>query len=232
MQPDKERVKAFYDQNYYSDIEGSGHPTKHHIRLAERLGINADERLLDVACGTGEWLKAVCVNGTKVSGIDLSERAVDFCRRDNPHGDFHCQSCEQLPFENDFFDWVSCLGSLEHFPDKSASMTEMVRVLRPGGSLVMSVPNSDFIGYKLGLYAGTNQAGVIETPMPISFWQALGEGAGMKLTRKWRDLHFVNLDWIRQNGMVKAVPRGLAALTIAALPLSLQYQVYFHFVKS
>lgn len=95
-QPDRDQVREFYDQHYYADIEGGGQPTQHHIQLAKRLQIDADDHLLDVACGTGEWLKAVCAGGARVSGVDLSEKAVEFCRKDNPIGDFHCQSCEQL----------------------------------------------------------------------------------------------------------------------------------------
>jgi SAM-dependent methyltransferase len=231
IKPDKDHVKAFYDQHYYADIKGAGVPTRHHINLTARLGLANGEKLLDVACGTGEWLKAVAGCGGAVSGVDLSEKAIEFCQTDNPSGDFYCQSADALPFDNGYFDWVSCLGSLEHFPEKPDSLAEMARVLRPGGQLLISVPNIEFVGYRTGLYGGTNQARVIETPLRIEEWVALGEGAGLLLREKWKDLHFLNPDWILQNGWLRAIPRGLGALAIAALPLSMQYQVYFRFTK-
>ncbi len=231
-QPDKSQVKAFYDEHYYADIGGAGTPTGHHLHLARRLGIKNGDRVLDVACGTGEWLKAALGAGAEVAGIDLSEKAVEFCRRDNPAGRFYCQGAEELPFEAGYFDLVSCLGSLEHFPDKAGSLAEMARVLRPGGGLLLSVPNSEFIGYRTGLYRGTNQARVIETPLRIAQWESLGCGAGLELREKWKDLHFLNRDWIVQNGWLRAIPRGLGALAIAILPMGMQYQVYFRFSKS
>jgi SAM-dependent methyltransferase len=230
-QPDKAQVKDFYDKQYYSDIVGAGSPTSHHFRLARRIGIEKGDKVLDVACGTGEWVKAAVTCGATATGIDLSEKAIEFCRSDNPAADFYCQGADSLPFDTGNFDLVSCLGSLEHFPDKAAALEEMTRVLKSGGRLLISVPNSAFIGYRTGLYRGTNQAAVIETPLRIEEWLALGSGAGLQLVDKWKDLHFFNPGWIGQNGWLKAIPRGLAAVTLAALPLGMQYQVYFCFTK-
>ena len=227
MQPDPERVKEFYDQNYYANVEGAGEPTAHHQRLARRLGIGSGHLVLDVACGTGEWLQAAHGRGAGIAGVDLSAKAIAFCRENNPAGEFYSQGAESLPFADASVDLVSCLGSLEHFPDKSAALCEMYRVLKPGGALLISVPNSDFLGYRLGLYGGTNQAGVIETPLPIGEWQQLVTGAGFALQEQWRDLHFFNPGWMTQNGALQAVPRALSACLIALLPLGLQYQVYF-----
>lgn len=230
-QPDKAAVKAFYDKHYYANVIGAGEPTTHHRQLAKRIALGKGDKVLDVACGTGAWLKAAQKRGAEVSGIDLSERAIEFCRWDNSGGQYFCQSADSLPFETGYFDWVTCLGSLEHFPEKSESLAEMARVMKPGGHLLISVPNSEFVGYLTGLYRGTNQAQVIETPLKISEWEALGEGAGLTLERKWRDLHFMNRDWILQNGWSKALPRLVAASVIAVLPMRLQYQVYFCFRK-
>lgn len=134
IQPDKGQVKDFYDQHYYADIEGAGEPSSHHTRLARRIGLAQGDKVLDVACGTGEWLKAAMRCGAVISGIDLSEKAIEFCRADNPAGTFFSQSADRLPFEAGQFDWVSCLGSLEHFPEKSRSLVEMARVLKTGGT--------------------------------------------------------------------------------------------------
>lgn len=229
MQPDQEQVREFYDRQYYSDIGSAGTPTGHHVRIARRIGISAGDRVLDVACGTGEWLRAAHDLGAQVSGIDLSQKAIEFCRANNPDGRFLCQGAEKLPFEDNSFDWLTCFGSLEHFPDKPASMREMARVVKPGGQVLISVPNSDFLGYKTGFYGGTNQAVVIETPLTIREWEALAQGAGLQLRARWRDLHFFNPGWITQNGWLQALPRFLGACAIAALPLNWQYQVYFHY---
>lgn len=231
MQPDQEQVQKFYDENYYADIKGAGSPTAHHRRLAQRLGITAGQRVLDCACGTGEWLQAAYERGAIIFGVDLSEKAISFCSQNNPEGRFLAQGAENLPFDDESMDIITCLGSLEHFPDKPAALAEMWRLLKPGASLVISVPNSNFLGYRLGLYGGTNQAGVIETPLRILEWESLATGAGFAVQRKWRDLHFFSAGWITQNGWLKALPRAISACAIAVLPLELQYQVYFHLQK-
>jgi SAM-dependent methyltransferase len=231
MSPDQDQVKEFYDQHYYADIESAGVPTGHHRRIARRIGITAGDNVLDVACGTGEWLQAARSLGALVSGIDLSEKAIEFCQSNNPAGTFLCQGAQNLPFDDGSFDWLTCFGSLEHFPDKASSLGEMARVVKVGGQVLISVPNSDFIGYKTGLYGGTNQAAVIETPLKICEWEALAAGAGLQMEDKWRDLHFFNPDWVLQSGWLRALPRMLAASAIAALPLNMQYQVYFHYTK-
>lgn len=231
MLPDERQVQDFYDGEYYADIQGAGEPTGHHRRLVKRLGIASGDAVVDIACGTGEWLAAAREQGARVAGIDLASRAIDFCRARMPEGEFYCQGATQLPFPDASADLVTCLGSLEHFPDKSAALREMYRIVRPGSALVFSVPNSDFLGYRLGLYKGTNQAGVIETPLPVGEWEHLGLAAGFNCEERWRDLHFVNLGWMSQSGAWLALPRACAALAIAALPLSLQYQVYFRFRK-
>jgi ubiquinone/menaquinone biosynthesis C-methylase UbiE len=227
MQPDQDQVRKFYDENYYAEIKGVGNPTAHHRRLAQRLGITAGHRVLDVACGTGEWLQAAHERGAHVFGVDLSEKAISFCTRNNPQGKFLAVSAENLPFDAGSMDIVTCLGSLEHFPDKPAALAEMHRLLKPGAFLVISVPNINFLGYRLGLYRGTNQAGIIETPLRISVWEKLATDAGFTVEQRWRDLHFFSIEWMTRNGWVKALPRAVSACAIAALPLELQYQVYF-----
>lgn len=231
MQPDQNQVQKFYDENYYADIKGLGRPTAHHRRLARRLGIVAGQRVLDVACGTGEWLQAAYESGAHIFGVDLSEKAISFCRQSHPEGEFQATSAENLPFDDESMDVISCLGSLEHFPDKPAALAEMYRLLKPGAYLVISVPNSNFLGYRLGLYGGTNQAGIIETPLRVFEWEELATGAGFSVDLKWRDLHFLSVGWVTQNGWVKALPRAISACAIAALPLDSQYQVYFRFQK-
>ncbi len=63
---------------------------------------------------------------------------------------------ESLPFEDDSFDVVTCIGSLEHFPDPAAGAGEMARVLRPGGTAVIFVPNLFFLGHVwFGVSRGT-----------------------------------------------------------------------------
>ena len=135
-------LKSFYDDHYYADaVAGSG--VSWHLRsLARKVLPNPGRRMLDVACGTGEWLAAASDRNARVSGIDIASRAVFLAKQRLPQGIFAEAVAEALPFSDDCFDLVSCLGALEHFPDKSAALREMCRVLDKDGRALILVPNA------------------------------------------------------------------------------------------
>ena len=72
-----EDIKRFYDEVYYADARVQGKAASRHIRnLAERLNIQSDDQVLDVACGTGGWLRHCGDRGAKPAGVDLSSKAI------------------------------------------------------------------------------------------------------------------------------------------------------------
>lgn len=220
-------IKRFYDSEYYRNSSTPTEPSSHHRRLAERLGVHAGMRVLDVACGRGDWLLAVRERGGAVAGIDLSERAIAHCRAALPDGDFAAGPAEHLPFTDGSFDLVTCLGSLEHFVDKPAALREMIRVASPAATFVLLVPNAGFLTRRLRLYGGTNQKDVKEDVYSLARWAALFEDSGLHVMQRWTDLHVLSLDWIRKGPMVQWPLRALQALALAVWPLEWQYQVVF-----
>lgn len=227
------RMREYYDQDYYSD--GPSRQTTAlpwHCRwIARRLGSLAGKDVLDVACGRGEWLEWLHSKGANISGIDLSERAIDSCRRRMPGGDFRCGVAETLPFESASFDIVTCLGSLEHFLDKPGALHEMVRVARPDALFLILVPNAGFLTRRLGLYKGTNQARVQEDVLSLEVWHSLLVAAGLQVRSRWRDLHPLSLGWIGLGrGIGERSVRILQAAALGFWPIRWQYQVY-HFCQ-
>ncbi len=99
--------------------------------------------VLDVATGTGRLphflLEEATFNG-RVIGLDASARMLSYARAKlrvyRHRASLVQQTAADLPFDDDTFDAVSCLESLEFFPDDSAALREMLRVLRPGGTLL------------------------------------------------------------------------------------------------
>ena len=116
-----------------------------------KLALRPDTRLLDVGCGTGRHLLELsrypgCFVGLDMARADLRvlqylllltarERAL-VAEVEAIQGDG-----ERLPFADDLFDVVICTETLEHVPDDRAVLRELVRVLRRGGVLVVSVPD-------------------------------------------------------------------------------------------
>lgn len=118
----------------------------------KRLDIAPGARILDIGCGPGRHtcaaycLDAVCVVGADLNLDDLREARNRLKYHDdlNIHGGgtWHVSSADilKLPFRNNSFDLVICSEVLEHIPDDRAAMAEIIRVLKPGKPLVVSVP--------------------------------------------------------------------------------------------
>lgn len=231
---DLEEIREFYDDVYYSGASAAGASQipRHYFRLFKRLNINRGANVLDVACGTGEWLDACAGEDCSISGVDLSGKAIAVCQERLPQGKFYAQPAETLPFDDDSFDVVTCLGSLEHFVDPVSSLKEMARVAKADAKIVILVPNKDFLTRKLGLFGGTYQVDAREVVRTLQEWDALFVAGGLSVAERWKDLHVLNLGWIKK-GKIHAWPlRALQGLLLVIWPLRWQYQVYHRCVVS
>lgn len=226
MSKDHEQLREFYNSNYYSKHFRLDTSSWHDRVVASRLGDLAGKHVLDIACGGGAWLALMSQLGAQIFGADISDKAISYCREVFPHGQFVVSPAESLPFPDDSFDLVTCLGSLEHFGDKPAALKEMLRVARPDAQILILVPNAGFLSRRLGIYQGTLQTAIREDVYPLSQWAELFESNGMELREKWRDLHVLSGNWILQKGWLKAIPRAIQALLLPLWPMKWQYQVY------
>lgn len=102
------------------------------------LGLSGDERVLDVACGTGNAALVAHDAGAIVTGLDASPRLLEVARGRVPSAAFVLGDAAQMPFEDGRFDGaVSVFGAIFARPaDKAAS--EIARVVRPGGRAVIT----------------------------------------------------------------------------------------------
>jgi ubiquinone/menaquinone biosynthesis C-methylase UbiE len=93
---------------------------------------------LDAACGTGRHSAHLAALGHTVIGVDSSAAMLERAREKVPDGEFHEADLQALPLPDDHVDLVVCALALVHFPNLAAVLAELVRVLRPGGDLLIS----------------------------------------------------------------------------------------------
>lgn len=112
-------------------------------QLSRRLDGRAGLRLLDFGCGTGTMALHLARFG-EVHAVDRDEQAVAYCRE---RGVPRVEQLEDdgLPFDDASFDVVTTFDVLEHIDDDLAAMTELRRVLKPGGTLLCAVPAFPFL---------------------------------------------------------------------------------------
>jgi ubiquinone/menaquinone biosynthesis C-methylase UbiE len=101
-------------------------------------------KCLDVACGGAHFLAYAQPRVAQAFGCDLSASALRESRRRLNQGELLQANGQALPYADGYFDLVTCLGSLEHFLDVSAGVSEMARVLNGSGRVLILAPVEDF----------------------------------------------------------------------------------------
>lgn len=103
----------------------------------------ANLRVLDVACGAGYGTNILAQAAAEVTGVDIDgsaiRRAAKKYKRDNLK--FVTADCHDMPFEAGSFDVVVANEMIEHIEDQDSFLEEVTRVLKPGGTLLISTPN-------------------------------------------------------------------------------------------
>jgi SAM-dependent methyltransferase len=105
----------------------------------ERVGLRAGDRVLDVGCGAGSFLRLVAERGGAPSGVDASVELITLARRRLPHADLRVADMEHLPFTDDSFDLVTGFNSFFFADDMVAALREAGRVAKPGAPVVIQV---------------------------------------------------------------------------------------------
>jgi len=221
-----DEIRRFYDEVYHRHARTTYRVSRHLQRLARYFEPWQERKILDVACGQGEWLRAASALGAVPAGIDVSQVALNACRQYLPHAELYCAPAEQLPFAGQQFHLVSCLGAIEHFLDPQAALREMVRVAKQNALFLFLVPNSGFLTRRFGLYFGTHQADLREDVRSLREWQELFESTGLVVLYRWRDLHVLSPAWIFRGPWYRWPLRAAQALALPVWPLAWQYQIY------
>jgi SAM-dependent methyltransferase len=105
----------------------------------ERTGLEPGQRVLDIGCGAGAFLRLVDDRGAEPHGIDASESLIAFCRERLPGADLRVGEMEELPWDDDTFDLVTGFNTFFFANDMVSALREAGRVAKPGAPIVIQV---------------------------------------------------------------------------------------------
>jgi SAM-dependent methyltransferase len=106
--------------------------------VLETTGVGAGSRVLDVGCGSGEFLAMLDAAGAVAAGVDPAPRMLDIARSLAPRADVRVGIAESLPWPDASFGVVTAFNALQFADDTDEALAELVRVVVPGGFVAVA----------------------------------------------------------------------------------------------
>lgn len=154
------------------------------IREIDSGPVKSKRHILDVGCGTGEFLSRLSDHADEFAlhGVDLCSEMLDIASSKFKDKDVNLRvgDVEKLPYEKEKFDIITCSHSFHHYPDQKKAVSEMYRALKPNGKLmIIDCSKDSFRGrITLGFYDKFVEKGTYH--MPAKELQGLFNAAGFK----------------------------------------------------
>ena len=142
MENDEYKIMYDLEKSYWWFV-GKQFLIKNYLK---RLGLDRlkQAKILDIGCGTGIILKILEEFGTAY-GIDLSSEAIGFLRQRDLNFVACADAGQPLPFRNNVFSAITCLDVLEHLDNDLGLLEEMVRICKPEGYIIITLPAFDIL---------------------------------------------------------------------------------------
>jgi demethylmenaquinone methyltransferase / 2-methoxy-6-polyprenyl-1,4-benzoquinol methylase len=130
-----DRIAGVYD--LMNSVMTAGLHHRWRRRAIDLAEVGPGSRVLDVATGTGDLAIEAASRGAEVVGSDFSERMLDRARAKAPEIVFEQADALALPYADDSFDAATVGFGARNFSDLEQGLSEMARVVRPGGHVVV-----------------------------------------------------------------------------------------------
>jgi SAM-dependent methyltransferase len=198
-----------------------------------RIPVGAGQRVLDVGCGTGCFLRLVADRGGHAYGIDASQELVELARARVPAADLRVGDMQFLPYADDCFDLVTGFTSFFFADDMVEALREAGRVARPGAPVLIEVwgrPDQNDLEAMKAVIRPFLPSRPPDAPEPPALWQPgvlerIAAAAGLR-PRSVFDFGFADEYPDRQTlGRLMMAPAGIAMLVGPEREASVRAQI-------
>lgn len=139
----QKRERVFTGERYIPGIGGQI-AYEHLHRYALARDYVSGKTVLDIACGEGYGSNLLAKTAKRVVGVDISEDAISHAKMkygNQKNLEYYMGSCVDIPCSSETFDVVVSFETIEHIEEHKKMLDEVKRVLKPGGTLIISTPN-------------------------------------------------------------------------------------------
>ncbi len=165
LQPEQPELVDFYSEGYDLTKYFSPITEKRYLELLEDFKVFRNTgKLLDIGCGFGFFLETAKRKGWDVIGLEITNDAVEACSSKGLN--MHHGTLETAKFEDESFDVIVFIETIEHVIEPNRLIKEIHRVLRPGGLVYLSTPNFN----ALNRYRLQEKYDVIQYPLHLSYF--------------------------------------------------------------
>ncbi len=227
--PSQKELADFYDKKFRE--EGLQESRSFYRWILRLLRVESGERLLDVSCGVGVLNGCAEDKGLVSHGMDFSREAVGQARENAAHSSIVLGDAQALPYPDGSFDYVTNVGSIEHYLDPAQGVQEMVRVLRDGGRACIVLPNSyfilDIIFDVMLTGRGPSHKQLLERFATRHGWQQLLKENGLVVQRVVKHNACLPDNWEDIKSYFRHPKRLLSLLLSLFIPLNLSHSFVF-----
>jgi len=145
MDENLKKQQELYDRGWRTELQ-AGKEERGNLQtnlefLAQTDLLRPDDRILEIGCGIGTIVHELSNKGHNVIGIDISGEAIEYGRKKYGRLRLEIQAAETLPYEDESFEVVLSFDLFEHIAAIDKHISEVRRVLRPGGYYLFQTPN-------------------------------------------------------------------------------------------
>ena len=213
-----DRVSSKYDLT--NDVLSGGLAPSWRVRTRKALRPKPGMRILDVACGTGTVSRILADHGATVTGIDFSPGMISegVARHgDHPGITFQQGDATELPFDDNTFDATTISFGIRNVQEPGRALSEMLRVTKPGGSIVVcefSTPTTALLRGAYDTYMNVVMPGVVglvsSDPEAYDYlFRSIQAWPDQPTFASWlREVGYVRVEYRNLTGGIVALHRG------------------------